>query len=389
MKRIAENADDIEFSIVLPCLNEAQTLGICITKASNSLTTNNVKGEVIVADNGSTDDSIKIAQSMGARVVKVSSPGYGNALLGGFKASRGKYIIMADADDSYALDELTPFIIELRNGADLVMGNRFKGGIKPGAMPWLHKYLGIPVLSFLGRKFYKAKIGDFHCGLRGFNRIAILNLNLAGSGMEFASEMVVKATISDLKVVEVPTVLKPDGRSRKPHLRTWRDGWRHLVFLLVGSPKWLFLYPGITMSVVGAFGMILLSDGNLKFQGVSFDLNTFFFAEALLVAGTETIFIAFIAQIFGENYGILKKRDKYHFLYTKFTLELELIFGFVFSIASIAVFLWRIATTSAYGPEGMNYEHSLRITGLVTLLGIIGVQLLFSSFMATSIQSNI
>ena len=388
MKRIAENAAEIEFSIVLPCLNEAETLGICIAKASNSLTTNNVKGEVIVADNGSTDDSIQIAQNMGARVVNVSSPGYGNALLGGFKASRGKYIIMADADDSYALDGLTPFITELRNGSDLVMGNRFKGGIEPGAMPWLHKYLGNPFLSFLGRKFYKVKIGDFHCGIRGFNRNAILNLHLTASGMEFASEMVVKAAINDLKIVEVPTVLKPDGRSRKGHLRTWRDGWRHLVLLLIGSPRWLFLYPGIAMTVAGALGMVLLSDGSIKIQSVSFDLNTFFFAEASLVAGTQTIFIAFLARIFGENYGILKKRNKYQRLINKFTLERELILGFLFSNASISAFLWRLKTTSANGSEGMNYEHSLRITGFIILLGIFGVQLLFSSFMAALIQSN-
>src|SRR4026208_2626990 len=240
-----------ELSILMPCLNEAETLATCIKKAQKALESLNVRGEVVIADNGSTDGSPEIAASLGARVVHVAEKGYGSALLGGLNAARGKYIIMGDADDSYDFTNLGPFLEKLRAGYDLVMGNRFKGGIAPPAMPPLHKYLGNPVLTGIGRLFFRSPCGDFHCGLRGFKKEAVMNLDLRTTGMEFASEMVVKATLHKMRITEVPTTLSPDGRSRAPHLRSWRDGWRHLRFLFLYSPRWLFLYPGLLLILIG------------------------------------------------------------------------------------------------------------------------------------------
>ncbi|MTA42772.1 MAG: glycosyltransferase, partial [Actinobacteria bacterium] len=241
----------MELSVVLPCLNEAETLAVCIRKARASMNELGIDGEVVIADNGSTDGSQDIARSEGARVVDVPTRGYGAALIAGITDAKGTFVIMGDADDSYDLSNLGPFVEALRGGAELVMGNRFAGGIAPGAMPALHRYLGNPVLTAVGRVLFRSPVKDFHCGLRGFRRDAILELDLRTTGMEFASEMVVKATLNKLTIVEVPTTLSPDGRSRPPHLRTWRDGWRHLRFLLLYSPKWLFLYPGIVVFLLG------------------------------------------------------------------------------------------------------------------------------------------
>ncbi len=239
----------MELTVVMPCLNEAETVATCVTKAVKFLADSGVSGEVVLADNGSTDGSQQLAADAGARVVPVSDKGYGNALMGGILAARGEYVIMGDADDSYDFSNLMPFVTELRNGADLVMGNRFKGGIAPGAMPPLHRYLGTPVLSFIGRLFFRSKIGDFNCGLRGFRRDSAIALGLQATGMEFASEMIVKSALAHQKIVEVPTTLAKDGRSRPPHLNTWRDGWRHLRFLLLFSPTWLFLLPGLVLLI--------------------------------------------------------------------------------------------------------------------------------------------
>src|SRR5271154_2854604 len=235
----------------MPCLNEAETVATCVTKAVKFLADIGVSGEGVGADNGSTDGSQQLAADAGARVVPVSDKGYGNALMGGIIAARGKYIIMGDADDSYDFSNLMPYVTELRKGADLVMGNRFKGGIAPGAMPPLHRYLGTPVLSFIGRLFFHSKIGDFNCGLRGFRRDSAIALGLQATGMEFASEMIVRAALAKQKTSEVPTPLAKDGRSRPPHLNTWRDGWRHLRFLMLFSPTWLFLLPGLLLLVLG------------------------------------------------------------------------------------------------------------------------------------------
>ncbi|MBE0672145.1 MAG: glycosyltransferase family 2 protein, partial [Anaerolineales bacterium] len=253
-----------ELSIVLPCLNEELTVGICVSKAIGFLKKHKVNGEVIVADNGSTDRSLKIAAKHGARVVQIEQKGYGSALRGGFEAARGKYIIMADADDSYDLVNLMPFVEKLREGYDLVMGNRFKGGIKKGAMPWHHQYIGNPILSFLGKLFFKTPANDFHCGLRGFTKAAIEKMDLQTTGMELASEIVIKSSILKMRTCEVPTTLSPDGRDRPPHLRSFRDGWRHLRFLLIYSPSWLFFYPGIILSIVGSIFSLVLFFGPLN-----------------------------------------------------------------------------------------------------------------------------
>src|ERR1700677_3068341 len=258
----------------MPCLNEAETLATCVRKAIGFLTESGIDGEVLIADNGSTDGSQQLAEAGGARVVNITEKGYGNALMGGIVAARGKYVIMGDSDDSYDFTNLMPFVDELRKGADLVMGNRFKGGIAPGAMPPLHRYLGNPVLSFVGRVFFRSKIGDFHCGLRGFSRDAIMALNLQATGMEFASEMVVKATLARQHITEVPTTLAKDGRSRPPHLHTWRDGWRHLRFLLLFSPRWLFFVPGLALLIAGLVIGAIVAPHPFSIGGVTFDVDT-------------------------------------------------------------------------------------------------------------------
>src|ERR1700730_16702928 len=269
-------ADSLELTILMPCLNEAETVSICVAKARSFLARTGIAGEVLIADNGSADGSVVLAQQGGARVVAVAERGYGAALRAGVGAARGRYVIMGDADDSYDFSNLDLFVAKLRDGCDLVMGNRFDGGIAPGAMPFLHHYLGNPVLSLLGRLLFGAKIRDFHCGLRGFRRDAILRLDLRTSGMEFASEMVVRAALAKLAIAEVPTTLAVDGRSRPPHLRTWHDGWRHLRFLLMFSPRWLFLYPGLALMALGALGVAVLFQGPLMVSAkFGFDDHTF------------------------------------------------------------------------------------------------------------------
>src|SRR6266487_2781972 len=279
----------IEFSIVMPCLKEAETLATCIQKAKRSLEENNVEGEIIIADNGSTDGSQEIAEQHGARVIDVQARGYGSALMGGIAAARGKYIIMGDADDSYDFSTLEPFVEKLRAGYDLVMGNRFKGGVKAGAMPALHRYLGNPVLTAIGRVFFHSPCGDFHCGLRGFAKDAVLRLDLRTTGMEFASEMIVKATLHKLQITEVPTTLSPDGRSRPPHLRSWRDGWRHLRFLLLYSPRWLFFYPGALLMAAGIALCGWLLPGPRHVSSVTLDVHTLLYAAAAIVIGFQAV----------------------------------------------------------------------------------------------------
>src|SRR5687767_10394655 len=238
-----------ELTVLMPCLDEAETVGRCVAKARGFLERAGIQGEVLVVDNGSSDGSVRLAEQAGARVVQERRRGYGNALRSGIEQARGRFVVMGDADDSYDFSALDPFLERLRAGADLVIGNRFQGGIAARAMPPLHRYLGNPVLTGIGRLFFRSPVGDFHCGLRGFRRDAIVALGLSTEGMEFASEMVVRATVEGLRIVEVPTTLAPDGRSRRPHLRTFRDGWRHLRFLLLFSPRWLFLYPGVILMI--------------------------------------------------------------------------------------------------------------------------------------------
>lgn len=384
---------DLEITFLMPCLNEEETLEICIQRCLASLDGLNLKGEVLISDNGSTDSSYAIAKNHSdsrVRVIKTSSAGYGNALRAGIESALGKYVVMADADDSYELERVSHFIDKLEKGADLVMGNRFKGGIEPGAMPFLHKYLGNPVLSFIGRIFFKVPIGDFHCGLRAFRRQSILNLNLVTPGMEFASEMVVKASKASLEIAEVPTRLRKDGRSRAPHLNTWNDGWRHLVFLLMQSPRWLFLYPGIVSLFSGILGMVYTSKGTTNLNALSLDLNTFYCSMGAAILGTQLIQLGMIARIYFGNVG--RGNSTPNSLATKllsfFTLERGIILGFISFLAGILIVLrlalsWKDSNFS-YLPQ----ETSLRVTGFALLLIIAGAQTIFSSFLAALVRSG-
>lgn len=292
----------MEVTILMPALDEAETIEICVRKAKKFLKEHAVQGEVLVSDNGSTDETREIARRNGARVVDATTKGYGAALIEGIKSARGRFIIMGDADDSYDFSDLMPFVSELRKGAELVMGNRFRGGIAKNAMPPLHRYLGNPVLSMIGRVFFRTPAKDFHCGLRGFSREAIISLNLNSTGMEFASEMVLKASIFGLKVVEVPTVLNPDGRSRPPHLRSWRDGWRHLKLLLSFAPRWLFFYPGLALFLIGFALFLTLMTGAVEIAGVRFDIAALILAVALVVTGSQALLFYALAQLFAFKY---------------------------------------------------------------------------------------
>jgi len=299
-------ADDIEVSVVLPCLNEAETLEVCVRKALKSLADLGVRGEVLVSDNGSTDGSQQIATDNGARVVNAPIKGYGGALMAGIDAARGRYVIMADSDDSYDLSNLGGFIEKLREGHDVVMGNRFKGGIAPGAMPPLHRYLGNPVLSWIGRHLFRLRnVGDFHCGIRGFDRKRILDLGLCMPGMEFASELVVRASLAGYSIVEVPTTLQPDGRSRPPHLRTWRDGWRHLRFLLVFAPRRTLIQPGIVLAALGLIATVALAIGPITIGGVGFDINALAYSCLAVLVGSQLVLFGAFAEVYGKFEGIV------------------------------------------------------------------------------------
>jgi glycosyltransferase involved in cell wall biosynthesis len=311
----------MELTILMPCLNEAETVGACVDQALGFLRRAGVEGEVLVADNGSSDGSPSVAAARGARVVPVRERGYGAALSGGIAAARGRFIIMGDADASYDFARLDGFLEELRSGADLVMGNRFKGGIRPGAMPALHRWLGNPLLSYVGRRLFRIQVGDFHCGLRGVNAQSIRALDLRTPGMEFASEMVVRAALEGLKVVEVPTTLAPDGRSRPPHLRTWRDGWRHLKFLLTYSPRWLFLYPGIGFLALGAVAAAALFPGPLHLGGIGFENKTFMAGCLCLLVGVQSITFSLLVRRYASRQGYLPRHRRYAHLLDQLTLE--------------------------------------------------------------------
>ena len=350
------NQAPIELTILMPCLNEAETLAACIRKAKGFLERSGVLGEVLVADNGSTDGSQNIAASEGARVVPIPQRGYGAALIGGIAAAEGRYVIMGDADDSYDFSALDGIMAKLRDGNDLVMGNRFRGGIAKGAMPFLHKYLGNPVLSFLGRLFYRVPIGDFHCGLRGFSRDAMRLLNLSSPGMEFASEMVVKSSLRGLRISEIPVTLSPDDRSRPPHLRTWRDGWRHLKFLLLYSPRWLFLIPGAALAAVGTVAMLAISTGTMHLAGLNLDIHTMTYSGAVIVLGVQMIVFAVLTRFLGAQNGWLPHSRATRGLEQKITLE-HCLFGalalFLVGLAmSInAVSLWADQNFGALDPR--------------------------------------
>ncbi len=380
---------DIELSIVMPCLNEAETLAICITKANNWLIQNNVIGEVVIGDNGSTDGSQKIATDLGARVINVPSKGYGSALMGAIEASYGKYVIMGDSDDSYDFGNLTLFVQELRNGYDLVMGNRFKGGVAKGAMPFLHRYLGNPVLSFIGRLFFGSKARDFHCGLRGFRQDIVSVLNLRTTGMEFASEMVVKATIFNLKITEVATTLSPDGRSRPPHLRTWRDGWRHLRFLLIYSPRWLFLIPGIFLMLFGFILSVLIIQKPFEIIGnINLDTNTLLYAGAFMIVGFQAFIFGIFTRAYAVQAGFLPQNDQLIKWLDIVSLEKGLIAGLIIFFAGIFGTFHSLTLWNEVHFGRLDYPSILRIVIPSVVAIILGLQTILSSFFISVLNVN-
>jgi Glycosyl transferase family 2 len=370
----------VELTVVIPCLDEAETLGVCVDKARGAIAAMGVTGEVVVADNGSTDGSREIAEAHGARVVPVAVRGYGAALQEGIRAARGEYVIMADGDDSYALDDLEPFVEALRDGADLVMGNRFAGGIAPGAMPPLHRYVGNPVLSFIGRRMFRVPVGDFHCGMRGFRRDRVLDLDLTTTGMEFASEMVVRSAVSGLEIAEVPTTLRPDGRSRRPHLRTWRDGWRHLRFLLTLSPRWLLLYPGLALVLVGGVAFGVLAAGPVTIGGVTFDVQTMTAAATALVVGLQAVGLAVVSRAMAARYGLLPPSRRLDRWTALLRLEVGLAVGGVLGLLGLAAFVVAVLRWQETG-FGRLATDDMRLPLLGLLLVVAGAQVLFVSFL--------
>ena len=370
----------IELSVVMPCLNESATVGTCVKKALGAMARDGIHGEVIVADNGSTDGSPRIAAEQGARVVPIETRGYGSALRGGIAAARGRFVLMGDADDSYDFTQLNAFVGKLREGYDLVMGNRFQGGILPGAMPPLHRYLGNPVLTAVARLFFKAPIGDVYCGLRAFRREAIEQLGLRTQGMEYANEMVVKATTFGLRITEIPTTLSPDGRGRPPHLRTWRDGWRTLRFLLLYSPRWLFLYPGVALFAGGITVGALLLPGPFMVGKVGFDVDTLLFAAMAVLIGFQSIVFAGFTKLFGISEGLLPEDPRLTWLFKYVTLEVGLLVGVLLILAGTAAWGFGLAYWRSHHFGPLDLEKTLRIVipGLVCFT--LGFQTILSSF---------
>lgn len=372
--------DKIEVTVLMPCLNEAKTLGACIAEAQRALCASRIRGEIVIADNGSTDGSAEIAKQLQARVVALDKRGYGSALAAGIAAARGQHVIMGDADQSYDFSHLPRFIEKLREGYDLVMGNRFQGGILPGAMPALHRYLGNPVLSGLGRLFFRAPVGDFHCGLRAFRKEAIQGLDLKTTGMEFASEMVVKAVIHGLRIAEVPTVLRPDGRERAPHLRSWRDGWRHLRFMLLYSPRWLFLYPGLCLMLVGLLVVAWLFPGPRRVGGVTFDVHTMLYAMAAVLVGFQAVLFAVLSKVFAMTTGLVPETPAWRRAFRWMTLETGLSVGAALFFGGLvcSCLALRIWGSQSFGP--LDPVQTLRLVIPSAGAIAIGCEIILASF---------
>jgi len=384
------NASAPELTILMPCLNEAEALGTCIEKALAYLAKSGVQGEILVADNGSTDGSQEIARKLGARVVPVGEKGYGAALIGGIMAARGQFVIMGDADDSYDFSQLDDFLAKLRQGFSLVVGNRFKGGIAPGAMPILHRWLGNPVLSFIGRTFFKAGIGDFHCGLRGFQTQAMRNLNLRATGMEFASEMVVRARLWGLSIAEVPTTLKKDARSRAPHLRTWRDGWRHLRFLLMFAPRWLFFYPGLALLLAGAVVSLLLLPGPVRIApNVSLDVHTLLIASLSTLIGTQCLSFAVVVRRYAASRGLLPASHTVERLLVPITLERVLFSALFLAIVGIGGIIWCVVQWASAGFGPLHYGLVIRVLTVSVTAVAIALQLVFTAFLSAIVEMKV
>jgi glycosyltransferase involved in cell wall biosynthesis len=370
----------LELTVVMPCLNEAETLAVCVDKALAALRENGIAGEVVVADNGSTDGSQQIALEHGARVVPVPVRGYGAALNAGILAARGQYVLMADADDSYEFAHIPRFLAELRKGAELVMGNRFRGGIGPKAMPPLHRYLGNPVLSFLGRGLFRAPIGDFHCGIRAFSVEAYRRLDLRTTGMEFASEMVVKSALTGQRMVEVPTTLKKDGRSRPPHLKTWRDGWRHLRFLLMYSPRWLFLIPGLALMIAGLALMAWLLPAERPLGHVNLGVDTLAYAAAAVLLGFQLVFFGVAAKVFAITEGLLPEDAKFERWFRYITLETGLAAGVLLVLVGLGIAVSSVVSWAHTGYGSLPPVQMMRHTLPAMLCLMLGTEVCFASF---------
>jgi hypothetical protein len=376
-------SEELELTIVMPCLNEAETLATCIRKAQQGIESAGVRGEVVIADNGSTDGSIEIAEKLGARVVHVQAKGYGNALRGGIESARSKWVIMGDSDDSYDFSNITGIVAKLREGYDLVMGCRLPiggGTIQPGAMPWKNRWIGNPILSFLGRLFFKTPIHDFHCGLRGFSIAGYKKMGLKTTGMEFASEMVMKAQLRSLRVTEVPITLHPDGRTRPPHLKPWRDGWRHLRFMLIYSPKWLFLIPGMVLAAIGIVLLGAITIGPIHVGSITLDVGTMTVASMFTVLGMQMVSQAFFAKVFAVGEGLLPADPHFIRLFRHWNLEKGLILGSTLALAGgilllRAVWVWK---TAGFGV--LDYADNLRRLIPAATLITLGLQGISSSF---------
>jgi hypothetical protein len=377
-----------EVTVVIPCLNEARTLAACIEQIQQTFVQHHISGEIIVADNGSVDGSPGIAERLGARVVRVSRRGYGSALMGGIDAARGKFIIMGDADCSYDFGHIPRLLEKLRDGNDLVMGNRFQGGIRPGAMPALHRYFGTPLLSRIGSLFFKAPCGDFNCGLRGFTKAAYGQMKLRATGMELASEMIVKATLFNMRVTEVPTTLSPDGRDRPPHLRSWRDGWRHLRFMLLYSPRWLFLYPGLTLMAAGLVTGLLLLPGPRTVGTIRFDVHTLLYAAMAVLSGFQAVVFAAFTKVFAISEGLLPEDPRLKRLFRYITLESGLAVGFALIIAGLTTGLLAVRSWDARHFGDLDPEKTLRLAIPSVLSLTMGFQVVLSSFFLSVLGMN-
>lgn len=370
----------VELSIIMPCLNEAETIGTCIKKAQRYLMASGIVGEIVIGDNGSTDGSQKIATELGARVVSVRERGYGAALRGAMVAAKGLYFIMADSDDSYDFEKLDGFVQKLHEGYDLVMGNRFLGGIAKGAMPWKNRYVGTPILSAIGRRMFRAKAGDYNCGIRGLSRAAYERMDLRTTGMEFASEMVVKASLLDMKVAEVPTTLSLDGRSRPPHLRPWRDGWRHLRFLLMYSPRWLFLYPGMLLMLIGTLGCALLLPGPFTFHGIGFDVHTLLYAFVFILLGFQFVAFAMFSKVFAITEGLLPEDPRLNRVFRWIRLETGLAAGALLILIGIAGSIFAVSGWAERQFGALDPGHMLRVVMPSVFALSLGIQIVTSSF---------
>ena len=375
-----------ELTILMPCLDEAETIRSCVAKARGFLERTGIDGEVLVADNGSSDGSRAFAEAAEARVIHVVERGYGAALRAGIEAARGKYVIMGDADDSYDFSRLELFIAKLREGYPLVMGNRFLGGILAGAMPLLHRYFGNPVLSFIGRLFFRTSVGDFHCGLRGFDRAAVLALDLQTTGMEFASELVVKAALAGYRIAEVPTTLAHDGRGRSSHLRSWRDGWRHLRFLLLFSPRWLFLYPGLALLALGAVLLTVLYFSPVRIGRAGLDIHSMLYASAAVLLGLQLCLFALFARVSAQNAGLLPQNPTVQSLVAMVTLERGLLAGLG---AAMVGFIWSAAAFWEWKEAGfgaLDPSHMMRTTIPACTLMVGGMEVAVASFLLSVLR---